>query len=154
MLKGLAILFSVCILPGFNNAGSDAESGFYLTVPCNNQYERYQVLLQPKTVCIANQPVARLAEIASVSDVYEFPGVDFVFFELRLTEKGYQLMKKISGTIAGTDCALMLDHQVGFIINLNDKEQMANSIQITGSSKNRSFYSFHQKLKEQIKAHR
>lgn len=143
-----SLLFSVVFFI-FGSGSYDQlnVSGFYLTLKCTSDVPKQRVLGKTKkTVCLARQPVVTYEELESVSDLQELEEVGYVYFDLKLSEKGYQTLKQLSNSFRTADLALVIGPTVVFVINM-EKTEITRTFQIGGYNKEKEISLVHEKLK-------
>jgi hypothetical protein len=122
-------------------------SGFYLTLKCTPDVPKQRILgKNKKTVCLAKQPVVTHEELESVSALQELEEVGYVYFDLKLSEKGYQTLKQLSASFRTADLALVIDHTVVFVINMEETE-ITRAFQIGAYGEAKEIHQVHEKLK-------
>lgn len=124
-------------------------TGFYFTVECS----KYTGKPKPVTlglgkiqVCTTPQPVVSIDEFEAISELLEIPEQNFAFFDVTLSEKAHQALKKVGATFTFNDLAFVMDDEVVFLFAV-ETTNPTRIFRITDSSHSRDLKRIHTKLK-------
>jgi hypothetical protein len=130
-------------------AYSQQATGFYFTVECSKYTQKPKpVTLAEKkmTVCVTAQPVVTIDEFEAISDLFEIKEQNFSFFDVTLSSKAHETLKKIGATFAFNHLVFLIDDEVVFLFEV----EIANPtrvFRITDSYHSRDIQRIYSKLK-------
>lgn len=126
--------------------GQETSAGIYLTLECTHEMTREPVMGRSKKfVCLTKQPIITYREFESISELQQLPTLNYVFFDLQLSEKGFRTLRKVASSI-NSELALVVDNRVVFVVDPKETE-VYRSFSIGGDAKEKNVYLVHEKLK-------
>jgi hypothetical protein len=146
---GIPVLLMVAGIISSYNAYAQEVTGFYFTVECS----KYTGKPKPVTlglgkiqVCTTPQPVVSIDEFEAISELFEIPEQNFAFFDVTLSEKAHQALRKVGATFTFNDLAFVMDDEVVFLFAV-ETNNPTRVFRITDSSHSRDLKRIHAKLK-------
>jgi hypothetical protein len=124
-------------------------TGFYFTVECSKYTSKPKPVtlgLSKMQVCTTSQPVVSINEFEAISELFEIPEQNFAFFDVTLSEKAHQALKKVGATFTFNDLAFVMDDEVVFLFAV-ETNNPTRIFRITDSSHSRDLKRIHAKLK-------
>ena len=118
-IKTTIFVLLLCARVSFTVA--QAETGLYFTVPCaKSQVPSSVVLNKSEKVCTTKQAVLGINDFEFISEIQHAHTV--VYFEIRLTDKGFRKLSALLSRIPGSDIALVINKEVVSVIYVKQTE--------------------------------
>ncbi|WP_333821233.1 hypothetical protein [Ohtaekwangia sp.] len=143
----------ILILPGLLCIASwvyaQSPTGVYFTVECTKYTSKPRVVtLSEKKVhvCVTDQPVVTIDGFEYVSGLTEIQEQNFSFFDVTLTDKAFQTLKKLSATLSLKNLAFIIDNEIVFLFEM-DSSNPTRIFRITGTYHSRDVNRIYERLK-------
>lgn len=124
-------------------------TGFYFTVECSKYTNKAKpVTLGPNKlqVCTTLQPVVSIDEFEAISELFEIPEQNFAFFDVTLSDKAHQALKKVGATFSFNDLVFVMDDEIVFLFEV-ETTNPTKIFRITDTNHSRDLKRIYTKLK-------
>jgi hypothetical protein len=112
------LFWFLLLVPSQSAAADEGVTGFFLTIKCQRNLQRHREILTSKSVCLPPSPIIYPKEFESISVVQEFGGK--VFFDLKFTPKGYEMLLKVTENLPESKLALVVADQVFYVVKASE----------------------------------
>ncbi|HEY9047771.1 MAG TPA: hypothetical protein VIN08_17815 [Ohtaekwangia sp.] len=124
-------------------------TGFYFTVECTKYTSKPRIVTlsdKKMQVCITDQPVVTIDGFEVVSELMEIQEKNFAFFDVTLTDKAFQTLKKLSATFSLKNLVFIIDNEVVFLFEM-EASNPTRVFRITGTYHSRDVQRIYEKLR-------
>jgi hypothetical protein len=124
-------------------------TGFYFTVECSkytNKPKPVTLGTNKLQVCTMLQPVVSIEEFEAISELFEIPEQNFAFFDVTLSDKAHQTLKKVGATFSFNDLVFVMDDEVVFLFAV-ETSNPTKIFRITDTNHSRDLKRIYTKLK-------
>lgn len=146
---GIPVLLIVASTLSTLYAHGQQATGFYFTVECS----KYTNKPKPVTlganrlqVCTTPQPIVSIDGFEAISELFEIPEQNFAFFDVTLSDKAHQALKKVGATFSFNDLVFVMDDEVVFLFEV-ETSNPTKIFRITDTHHSRDLKRIYTKLK-------